>query len=52
MFYTSKEIKDKYKLSYPMQHKLRAKGLPYIKVPNSSKILYKKEEFEKWFNGK
>jgi len=53
MYYTTKDIKDKYKLSYAFQNKLRREGkLPYIKIPNSSKILYKKEEFEKWFNGK
>jgi len=51
MYYTTKDVRDIYKLSYAFQNKLRKESkLPHIRVPNSSKILYDKKEFEKWLN--
>jgi hypothetical protein len=50
MYLTTKDVKEIYKLSYQLQHKLRAKGLPYIKIKNTNKILYRKEDIEQWLH--
>jgi len=47
-FFGTKQFKEKFSLSPTTQHDLRKKGLPFYRLPNSSKILYKESEVLAW----
>jgi len=48
IYFGTKEFKAKYCVEATTQALWRSKGMPFIRVPNSKKILYKKEDIEKW----
>ena len=46
----TKEFKARYCVEPTTQALWRSKGMPFIRVPNSKKILYRQEDIEKWLN--
>ena len=44
----TKAFKEKFSIPQSTQAVMRKKGLPFYTVPNSTKILYNKEEVYKW----
>jgi len=47
-WFGTREFKARYSIAGSTQKKWRDAGLPYYRVPNSTKILYKREEVENW----
>jgi hypothetical protein len=47
-WFGTREFKSRYGIGGSTQKKWRDDGLPYYRVPNSTKILYKREEVEGW----
>lgn len=44
----TKQCAGEYSIHKSTQALLRQKGMPYIQLPGSSKILYKRSELEAW----
>jgi len=44
----TKQFKEKYNIPQSSQLEMRKKGMPFYRVPNSSKILYKEKEVFAW----
>jgi hypothetical protein len=44
----TKEFKARYCVEIRTQALWRKKGMPYIRVPNSAKILYRQHEIDAW----
>jgi hypothetical protein len=44
----TKQFKEEFSICPSSQFEMRKKGMPFYRVPNSSKILYKKEEVLAW----
>ena len=47
-FFGTKQFKERFSIAQSSQLEMRKNGLPYYRVPNSSKILYKEEEVLAW----
>jgi len=47
-FFGTKEFKSRFSSGASTQALWRKKGMPYYRVPNSTKILYKEEEVLAW----
>jgi hypothetical protein len=47
-FFGTKEFKSRFSAGGSTQASWRKKGMPYYRVPNSTKILYKEEEVLEW----
>lgn len=48
----TKQFKERFGISQSSQFELRKKGMPFYRVPNSSKILYSEEEVIAWLTSK
>ena len=47
-FFGTKQFKERFSITQSSQLEMRKNGMPYYRVPNSSKILYKEEEVLAW----
>jgi len=48
IYFGTDEFKSRYCVKPTTQALWRSKGMPFIRVPNSSKILYKIDDIESW----
>ena len=44
----TKQFKERFTIPQSSQLEMRKRGLPFYRVPNSTKILYKEEEVLEW----
>lgn len=47
-FFGTKQFKERFSITQSSQLEMRKNGLPFYRIPNSSKILYKEKEVLAW----
>ena len=49
-WFGTRTFKERYGVAGSTQKLWRDNGLPYYRIPNSSKIIYKRDEVESWLS--